>query len=702
VGVLTRRRRQTRRLAWHRAARGGLALSLALSLALLAVAFAAPGTALADDTVFRGRSFSDVPRNQASYFDVVAAVGLLRGDGGPGGACRPSEPVTRAELAVMAQRLLALDPEFVPPEATALAFSDASTIPDWAASAVAACQAMGLISGEPDGAGGLEFNPWDTVSGAEAVAIFLRALGNESNIAGGWPSGYIFRAYETGLLSSDVESGDWRMLGPLTPLTRAQVAYVLHNAFFCSRAYRAGSGGREGTFARPSIAASLTGTSLLLDVDLAGHAVTVADGGGRTLRLAETVVAPGVAGKDNLIGYRVFWLENGQGAVAYLLPYGREEAVTGTLAELRLNSDGKRVLAIALEGGRVVACASGVIVELNGRRWPFDPGIILPTAQVSLVTSQGQAVYVTILQENLPEAVVKTLSIVPQDPAEAAAGARPTGRIIARISMGEGDIPLLVTAETAVYLDGKPADLADLRERDVFYAATEGSVPNRVLRLYAYRNRVTGTVEDVVRHYDLAGLYWILKVRDLSGTEVSLPVSQYCDDRVSAALGGQKLTFCLNRLGEVTFFGPPAPLPLEPRVVKVLRETVAGGHHLLTVDWQGSELTYKLPPELAAPPMGALARMAAGAEGAVTSLAPPSPARFDATVVYVDLQANRLTLTRDGINWKLDMATVGIYAATGADANALVGNALPLSALQPGQLVWLDEPAAPGYLLLVP
>lgn len=684
MGVLTRR--------------GGC---LVLGLAVLAVAFAAPATALAQDTVFRGRSFSDVPRNQASYFDVVAAVGLLRGDGGLGGTCRPSEPVTRAEVAVMTQRLLALDPEFAPSEATALPFSDASTIPDWAASAVAACHALGLISGEPDGAGGLDFNPWDTVSGAEAVAIFLRALGNESNITGGWPSGFIFRAYETGLLSADVGSGDWRMLGPLTPLTRAQVAYVLHNALFCSRGYRAGIGGREGTFARPSIAGSLTGTSLFIEVDLAGHSVTIAEGGGRTLRLAEMVVAPGVAGQDNLIGYRVFWLENGQGAVAYLQPYGREEAVTGTLAELRLSSDGKRVAAIALDGGRSVTCAPGVIVELNGQRWPFDPGIILPTAQVSLVTSQGQAVYVTIFQENLPEAVVKALSIVPQDP-DAAAGVRPTGRITARISMGEGDIPLLVTTETALYLNGKPADLADLRERDVFYAATEGSVPNKVLRLYAYRNRVTGTVEEVVRQYDLAGLYWIVKVRDLSGTEVSLPVSQYCDDRVSISLRGQKLTFCLNRLGEVTFFGPPAPAPLEPRVVKVLRETVAGGHHLLTVDWQGSELTYKLPPELAPLPVGALARMAAGADGTVTSLVPPSPARFDATVVYVDLGANRLTLTREGINWRLDMTTVAIYAATGTDENALIGSALPLLALQPGQLVWLDEPAAPGYVLLVP
>jgi len=685
VGVLTRR--------------GGC---LVLGLAVLAVAFAAPAMALAQDTVFRGRSFSDVPRNQASYFDVVAAVGLLRGDGGLGGTCRPSEPVTRAELAVMTQRLLALDPEFAPSEATALPFSDASTIPDWAAAAVAACHALGLISGEPDGAGGLDFNPWDTVSGAEAVAIFLRALGNESNVTGGWPSGFIFRAYETGLLSSDVGSGDWRMLGPLTPLTRAQVAYVLHNALFCSRGYRVGIGGREGSFARPSIAGSLTGTSLVIEVDLAGHSVTVAEGGGRTLRLAEMVVAPGVAGQDNLIGYRVFWLENGRGAVAYLQPYGREEAVTGTLAELRLYSDGKRVSAIALDGDRVVTCAPGVIVELNGQRWPFDPSIILPTAQVSLVTSQGQAVYVTIFQENLPEAVVKALSIVPQDPADAAAGVRPTGRITARISMGEGDIPLLVTTETALYLNGKSADLADLRERDVFYAATEGSVPNKVLRLYAYRNRVTGTVEDVVRQYDLAGLYWILKVRDLSGTEVSLPVSQYCDDRVSIALRGQKLTFCLNRLGQVTFFGSPAPAPLEPRVVKVLRETVAGGHHLLTVDWQGSELTYKLPLELAPLPVGALARMAASADGTITSLQAPSPARFDATVVYVDLVAHRLTLTRDGINWRLDMTAVALYAATGTDEKAIVGSALPLSALQPGQLVWLDEPAAPGYVLLVP
>jgi len=669
----------------------------ALALALVAVGLP-PAPAVAGAVTFRQQSFSDTRGSQAPYFDVAGAVGIVHGDRGLGGPARPSQPVSRAEFAVMVTRLLRLDPAFSAPEPSPTSFGDAAEIPEWAVDAVTTCFELDIIRGVPNSTGGVDFRPHETVTGAEAVVMLLRALGNDKNIRGGWPSGYIYRAFETGLSSSsDVGQGDWRFIEPFTPLTRAQTVYLVHNALFCWRDFTPGEPGQEGVFSRSSIGGGLGGYSLVIDANPAAGFLTAV--GDKMLRMAPTVVAPGVEDKDDLIGRRIFWLRDNLGRVVYIRPYAEEPPVTGVLRELNVRPDGTGVGAVILESGRVIGCAAGAVVELNGQRWPFDPSVILPTAQVTAILDQGEAVYVSIMQEDLPEAVIMSLDF----DSPSYQGRPTTGSITARISMGEGDIPLKVGPETDIFLNGSPVDLSELRERDIFYAATEGSLPKRALRIYAYRNRVTGRVLSVIRRYTAGGFHWQVSVEDQSGhqaEETVLSFGSFCEDQVDSGLIGREYTFCLNRYGKVAYLTEPGPLPDRPVTVKVLGEADTKEGRLVTVEWKGAELTYRLPAGLPAPVPGSLVRLHLATMVRVERIEPVQPAYFEAEVASVDVENERLTLTRGTLTWTLRVRRVPIYAVDDANQPDVVNGYVPLRALSPGRSVWLTDPGAPQYILV--
>jgi len=661
-----------------------------------------PNPAYAEESMvtFRDHYFGDVPASQAYYLDVAGTTGLIRGDSGLGGPARPSEPVTRAEFAVMVYRLLELDPAFAGPSSDSLPFRDASSVPEWAVEAVAACWSLGIITGEPDGRGGYYFNPDDVVNGAETVAMLLRALDNDEAVTGGWPAGYIYRAFETGLFATDLTAGDWRLIQPLSPISRAQMAYLLSNALFCSRGYVFVAAGGMKDYAQSSIGGRLTGYALVIGANLLTRSLTTSEG--RTLNLGAYVVAGEVRRSADLIGRRIFWIENTRGQVALIRRYAQEAAVTGSLDRLELSQDSARLAAVHLEDGRVIRCGPETIVELNGQRWPFYPGNVLPVASVSAIMEGGLAAHVSIVQEDLPEAVIIGLSFDPQASGGSAGSSGPTtGRVTARISMGQGDIPLDVTPDTAVYLNGQPADLSELREWDVFYAATEGSVPKRALDLYAYRRQVTGTVRAAARSFDAKNFHWELVIEDRQGVESTLRFSPFCEDLVGLALLDREFTFCLGREDLVTFFRGPAPTPGTARVAKALRTVAVHGHRLLTVDWMGAELTYDLGTSAAAPEDGTLFRMTLDRQGAVSQTAAVQPALFEATVTGTDPLRGRLSLKREERMWTLDVRYVPGYSVADLGDQDKPGTAVLLEDLAPGGSVWLEDPGSPGYYLVV-
>lgn len=678
------------------------ALVLLLALALLPVYPAA-----AQESLFRDRFFSDTPSHQAYYFDILGTVGIVRGDNGLGGPARPSQPVTRAEFAVMVTRLLALDSDGLEQaladgraasaaaSAATLTFSDAADIPFWATEAVATCVTIGIINGFPDGRGGYEFRPWETVSGAEAVAMLLRATDNNQNITGGWPSGYIYRAFETGLLAASVTSGDWRFIEPVMPLSRAQTTYLIHNALYIGRDYTPGDGSDTGTFARRALGAGLGGYAVVADVDITARRLVTVDGLSYTL--AAEVVASGVESRRDLLGRRIYWLRDARGRLAYLRLPAQEPPVVGALKELKPRIDGTAVEAVLLSDGRVITCAGNAIVELNGQRWPFDPATILPAAEVTAVLDRNEAVYVSIIQEDLPEGVIRSLTLR----APARAGDPATGEMRVSIAMGAADIRLVIDQDSELYLNGVPVGLADLREWDVVYAATEGAVPKRALRVYAYRERVTGKVVDLARQYTAAGFHWeVVLLGSDYVTRTTHSFSSFCEDQVSLDLIGSDFTVFLNRYGAISHFTVPGPAPGAPGTVKVLRTTDLPGRRLLTVDWLGQELTFDLPGPLAAPAAGAPVRLHLSDPGTVARFETVGPARYQATVTAVEPVNGRISLKRDSLSWSLSVRTVPIYLVDSPDQQDTVGAYVELSSLAVGQTIWLDDPGAPRLILV--
>lgn len=119
---------------------------------------------------------------------LAAELGLMRGDGT--GAVQAAQPLLRAQLAVVLERLLRRYPEWAaggpatpaatgtpgggagaaPPDGAAP--RDGAAVPDWARDAVAAVLRSGWMSGDPDGL----FRPLDPVRTGELAAVVSRVL----------------------------------------------------------------------------------------------------------------------------------------------------------------------------------------------------------------------------------------------------------------------------------------------------------------------------------------------------------------------------------------------------------------------------------------------------------------------------------------------------------------------------------------------
>src|SRR5690606_16170804 len=105
-------------------------------------------------------------------------IGLVVGD--PQGRFRPSDPITRAEMAMIAARWLQLD----------MNASDGNPFHDvadshWAAGAITAVNEAGMMIGFPDGS----FGPDQWLTRAQAVTTMNRLLGRmpvDSNEASSW------------------------------------------------------------------------------------------------------------------------------------------------------------------------------------------------------------------------------------------------------------------------------------------------------------------------------------------------------------------------------------------------------------------------------------------------------------------------------------------------------------------------------------
>ncbi|MDR6554413.1 S-layer homology domain-containing protein [Paenibacillus qinlingensis] len=150
------------------------------------------------------------------------AKGLVNGY--PNGTFRPDTPVSRAEFALMLQRIMAW------PDGKGVSFQDQSDIPSWASGAVAAAVQTGTISGYPDNT----FRPNSNINRAEVTVLIAKAaklqtankqrttFADDAAIAG-WSMPYVSAAQRAGLVQGQNEN----VFHPLGTTTRAEAAVLL-------------------------------------------------------------------------------------------------------------------------------------------------------------------------------------------------------------------------------------------------------------------------------------------------------------------------------------------------------------------------------------------------------------------------------------------------------------------------------------------
>ena len=148
---------------------------------------------------------------------LLAALGIMVGD--DDGAFRLEDNLKRSEVAKMAIHAIGL-------EDVAESSKGESKFPDvsvnhWANGYINLATSQGLIIGDDRG----NFRPDDTITYAESMAIFIRALGYEvmAEDKGGFPNGHIAVGGNIGLTKNVLGSTN-------QPITRGNVAYVTSNS----------------------------------------------------------------------------------------------------------------------------------------------------------------------------------------------------------------------------------------------------------------------------------------------------------------------------------------------------------------------------------------------------------------------------------------------------------------------------------------
>ncbi len=190
-----------------------LVVLIAISLVL---AFSA--TAFAADTQIA--SFSDIStQSQAAQVSIMklAALGVLTGDKGLGGAYRPADTLTRAEFCKIAVYLAGKDGSVSALASSASIFKDVAK-GAWYTGYVNVAQQNGMIKGYADGT----FKPNATITYAEASTILLRSVGYDDHLSGSWPANYLGKGQEIGLFDDAAMVND-------AAVTRADMAVMGSN-----------------------------------------------------------------------------------------------------------------------------------------------------------------------------------------------------------------------------------------------------------------------------------------------------------------------------------------------------------------------------------------------------------------------------------------------------------------------------------------
>ena len=458
-------------------------LSLLLAVWLAASVLALPVSAA--ETV----SFSDVTdRDTAMAVESLRLLGVLDGYGD--GSFRPNAVLTRAQFCKMA--VYAMDGE-----SELGLYRTVTVFPDvkpshWASAYInMAAKGKGVIAGYADG----RFHPEKTVTVGQAVTILLRLLGyTDENVGGIWPHGYMAVAQTIGL--TDGVSGDG-----YTALTRGQAARLFLNLLRSDM--------REGGKYLDTLGTTVP-NSVLVSAGATGpdgRDIALQTAGGEVYQLASGKTSNGL-----LNGYKGTLLLNKYGKAMTFVPDALGSSRTVILAS-------KTATQIVDAGGVKYTLKASTPAYYNGEEsdWGDVYSWLHAGMSVTLYLSEAGGVdYVFVGGGTVTAAV-----IVDQD----------------RSGAGFDSLTGGMTGY-AIYKNGAPATLGDLRKYDVaVYSAAENAIrvcDTRVTVYYesCYPNPAEPTTITV-----------------LNGTELTvLPTAM---ESLSVFKPGQRMTLLLTEDGQV-------------------------------------------------------------------------------------------------------------------------------------------------------
>lgn len=144
--------------------------------------------------------------------DQLHTLGLLKGY--TDGTLALDNNIRRSEVTALLVRALGYSDKEVPGEGKQ--FSDVKA-DYWAVPDIQKAYKLRLIVGDTGGT----FRPLDNISYAEVVTILVNALGKNDNLEGEWPTNYIDRAKEIGIIPQE-NNGDIRR-----KVTRGEVSVLI-------------------------------------------------------------------------------------------------------------------------------------------------------------------------------------------------------------------------------------------------------------------------------------------------------------------------------------------------------------------------------------------------------------------------------------------------------------------------------------------
>ena len=160
---------------------------------------------------------------------ILAALDIMIGD--DDGAFRLDDNIKRSEVAKMAVHALGLE-ELAETAQGEAKFPDVA-VSHWANGYINVATSQGLIIGDDNG----NFRPDDSITYAEAMAIFVRAVGYEvmAEDKGGYPSGHVIVAGNNGMTKNVQGTSN-------QPITRGNVAYLVSNTLTVNLMEKTGYG----------------------------------------------------------------------------------------------------------------------------------------------------------------------------------------------------------------------------------------------------------------------------------------------------------------------------------------------------------------------------------------------------------------------------------------------------------------------------